>query len=314
MSRWQRLSLSVIAAAVLAIAAVLPATAQAPAAGETAADAGSTKSVPAPDVGDSVLDTQPILEVDPEDPYKAREPEEKEQEPTLLPEGKRLFDREGTIARTGGESLFVFTSGERPMVLLPSKPLERAENLSEFGRKSLTFVASGVVYEYRGRNYLLLEDDPQVAGGKGGEHPPAAGSEPGPAEPAAQTSDGDAPPTDRDAPPDESRLSLPDAQPVPAGRNPLSGQTGGLYREGRRLMDREGRVNRVGSRTLFIFDTGDAPVVLMPNKKLERMEILSDLGRKSMRFRVSGRISEYRGRNYLSMTKLVVIPKAMEHL
>ena len=275
-----------------------------------AADVGATKSGPAPDVGDSVLDTQPILEVDPQAPYKAREPEEKKEEPTLLPEGKRLFDREGTIARAAGESLFVFASGERPMVLLPSKPLERAENLSEFGGKPLTFVASGVVYEYQGRNYLLLEDDPRVAAGTGAA-PPADAA---PAEAADQPSGGDAPPRDRDVPPDESQLALPDAQAMPVGRNPLSGQTGGLYREGRRLMDREGRVNRVGNQTLFIFDTGDTPVVLMPSKKLDRMEILSDLGRKPMRFRISGRISEYRGRNYLSMTKLVVIPKAMENL
>jgi len=87
-----------------------------------------------------------------------------------------------------------------------------------------------------------------------------------------------------------------------------------LLPEDKRLIDREGRLVREGTTSIFVFDNGDTPVVLIPNLKLQRMEELSDYGRQPVRFRISGRITEYRGRNHLAMTKLVVIPKAVEDL
>jgi len=309
----QRLFPCVIAALMLVGHVATPTMAQRPAVVDITADEDDAGKAQEPAGENSVLDTQPILEVDPNDPYKARQPEKKEAAPILVREGKRLFDREGTIVRKGAESHFVFASGERPMVLLACKPLERAENLSEFGKKPLAFLAAGIVCEYRGRNYLLLEDDARVSDGAAQEPgaPPRPATRPSP-DPGKKKSG----PSDRDGPPGESDLSVPAAQAaptVPGTQAPPAGPPR-LYREGKRLMDREGRVNRLGDQTVFIFDTGDTPVVLLPNKKLERMETLTDFGRKPMRFRISGRVSEYRGRNHLSMTKMVVIPKAVEKL
>ena len=87
-----------------------------------------------------------------------------------------------------------------------------------------------------------------------------------------------------------------------------------LVQDGRWLVDREGRIDRVGEETRFIFDSGDEPMALLPNAKLERIEALSDYGRRGQRFRVSGSVTAYRGRNFLVLSKVLIIPKAIEDL
>lgn len=125
----------------------------------------------------------------------------------------------------------------------------------------------------------------------------------------------------RSAPPDESGTED-DAKPVEDSRSVIGAlsmrrsATGEalLIPDGRLLVDREGRIDRVGDETRFVFDSGDEPMTLLPNAKLERIEDASDYGRRGQRFRVSGEITAYRGRNFLILSKVLIIPKAIEDL
>jgi len=90
-----------------------------------------------------------------------------------------------------------------------------------------------------------------------------------------------------------------------------------LHREGEFIFDRMGRLthNADGSRAEFTFDSDgktlkDPPLVILPNLKLMQMEDIAKLNRHDMRFRVTGMITEYRGRNYLLLEKVLVPPDA----
>ncbi|MDP6381536.1 MAG: hypothetical protein QF662_09345, partial [Phycisphaerae bacterium] len=64
-----------------------------------------------------------------------------------------------------------------------------------------------------------------------------------------------------------------------------------LKTEGRRLINRAGRlVRREGGELVFIFDSGDLPVRLSPNKLREQIENRTSYGSKPIRFRISGLI------------------------
>lgn len=80
----------------------------------------------------------------------------------LMPDGARIVDRAGRLTRDGDYLTFTFESRgegpiEVPLRLLPNRLLENMEQIAEDGRKSVVFVVSGEVTEYRGVNYLLLE-------------------------------------------------------------------------------------------------------------------------------------------------------------
>ncbi len=97
-------------------------------------------------------------------------------------------------------------------------------------------------------------------------------------------------------------------------RRRATGDESALIQEGRWLIDREGRLDRVDGQTRFIFDSGDEPITLLPNAKLERIEDISDYGRRGQKFRISGAVTVYRGRNYLLLSKVLIIPRAIEDL
>ncbi|MEM8874088.1 MAG: hypothetical protein AAGD32_07490 [Planctomycetota bacterium] len=88
-----------------------------------------------------------------------------------------------------------------------------------------------------------------------------------------------------------------------------------VMREGTFLVDRVGRVERSrdGSLPMFIFESdGDAlqdpPVMLMPNLKLMALEDALDAAEgESLRFRITGELTEYRGRNYVLLQKVIVV-------
>lgn len=80
----------------------------------------------------------------------------------LLPDGSRLVDRSGRLAKAEDYMTFSFESRgkgapERPIRLLPNRLLEDMEMYSEGGAKPVVFVISGEVTEYRGVNYLLIQ-------------------------------------------------------------------------------------------------------------------------------------------------------------
>ena len=92
-----------------------------------------------------------------------------------------------------------------------------------------------------------------------------------------------------------------------------------VLREGTFLVDRVGRLERSadGSQAEFVFDSDgtalqDPPVVIVPNLKLMQMEDAVANSMRDPRFRVSGMVTEYRGRNYVLLEKVVVVPEVLE--
>jgi hypothetical protein len=92
-----------------------------------------------------------------------------------------------------------------------------------------------------------------------------------------------------------------------------------VLREGTFLVDRIGRLSRTadGSQAEFVFESDgtamqDPPLVITPNLKLQQMEDAVSTAIKDPRFRVSGTLTEYRGRNYILLDKVVVVPDILE--
>jgi hypothetical protein len=83
---------------------------------------------------------------------------------TVLREGTPIVNRVGriTLAADGGQSEFVFESDgqalrDPPLIVLPNLNLMLMEDAARNNTREPRFRVSGVVTEYRGRNYLLLE-------------------------------------------------------------------------------------------------------------------------------------------------------------
>ena len=89
-----------------------------------------------------------------------------------------------------------------------------------------------------------------------------------------------------------------------------------VVREGTFLVDRTGRLTRSadGQSWEFTFEADgrtmqDPPVVILPNLKLMAMEQAVKSSNRDLHFRVTGMVTEYNGRNYLLMEKVVVVPQ-----
>ena len=87
-----------------------------------------------------------------------------------------------------------------------------------------------------------------------------------------------------------------------------------LVREGTHLFNRSGRLNHTpdGQTAVFTFDAdgktmGDPPMIILPNLKLGSMEGQVAGLQKDVKFRVSGTVTEYKGRNYLLLDNVVVV-------
>jgi hypothetical protein len=82
---------------------------------------------------------------------------------TVLPEGTFIIDRAGRLTRNrSGQAEFTFDADGRalrdpPMIILPNRELMRMENHVAASSRDLRFRITGMVTEYRGRNYILLE-------------------------------------------------------------------------------------------------------------------------------------------------------------
>lgn len=82
--------------------------------------------------------------------------------PKLYPDGYRIVDRPGRLAREGDYYVFSFESRGRgepelPIRLLPNRLLEDMEIVTAGGTKPVVFVISGELTEYHGVNYLLVQ-------------------------------------------------------------------------------------------------------------------------------------------------------------
>jgi hypothetical protein len=109
-----------------------------------------------------------------------------------------------------------------------------------------------------------------------------------------------------DRPPAQDRTSgagavAPDAQPIT------------VMREGSFIIDRVGRLTRTGDGQMeFSFEADgrsmqDPPVIILPNLKLMMMEDAVAGHNRDLRFRITGVVTEYKGRNYVLLDKVVVV-------
>jgi len=106
-----------------------------------------------------------------------------------------------------------------------------------------------------------------------------------------------------------------DDDPFKPGLPPKRVGPSGLLAEGKRLFNREGRldVDPIG-RAVFVFDSGDKPIHLLENSWREFLEARTDHGRKKVRWRISGLVTVYGKQNYLLLTKCVRIEAEEESL
>jgi hypothetical protein len=92
-----------------------------------------------------------------------------------------------------------------------------------------------------------------------------------------------------------------------------------VIREGSYIVDRTGRLTKSadGQQFEFNFESDgramkDPPVVILPNLKLMAMENAVSGSNRDLRFRITGMVTEYKGRNYVLLEKVVVVPDVMQ--
>ncbi|MFT3785562.1 MAG: hypothetical protein QM770_05285 [Tepidisphaeraceae bacterium] len=83
-------------------------------------------------------------------------------------------------------------------------------------------------------------------------------------------------------------------------------------REGTYRVDRVGRLTRADSGWEFTFESDgkalqDPPVRLLPNLKLQQMEDDLTNANRDLRFQITGMLTEYRGKNYILIEKVIVL-------
>lgn len=86
-----------------------------------------------------------------------------------------------------------------------------------------------------------------------------------------------------------------------------------LRREGDWIRDKVGRLTKSadGQNWEFDFDSDaramqDPPVVILPNLKLMQMEAAVTGSNRDLKFRITGMLTEYKGRNYILLEKAMV--------
>src|SRR5262249_47312947 len=91
-----------------------------------------------------------------------------------------------------------------------------------------------------------------------------------------------------------------------------------LIREGDSVVDRVGRLNKgPDGQFEFTFDSDgknlqDPPMVILPNLALYRMETAVTSASRDLKFRISGQVTEYKGKNYILIDKVVVPPETTQ--
>jgi len=103
--------------------------------------------------------------------------------------------------------------------------------------------------------------------------------------------------------------------PFTPGPRPVAKKRSDAIDEGKRLFDREGRleVDPLG-RPLFVFDSGDKPMQLLENTQRELLENATDRGKRHAKWRISGIVTVYEGKNFLLVTRATRILAEQEKL
>ena len=119
---------------------------------------------------------------------------------------------------------------------------------------------------------------------------------------------------------------IPDAPPaVDATSGDAAVAPGGtptkVTREGTLLLDRIGRLTRSDDGKTFEFTIDsdgrrmtDAPMILLPNRRLQQLEDRVQSSYRDLKIRASGEVMEYRGRNYLLLQRWSVVPEVVQPL
>ena len=88
-----------------------------------------------------------------------------------------------------------------------------------------------------------------------------------------------------------------------------------VLREGTFLVDRTGRLTRGADAQSweFAFEADgktmkDPPVVILPNLKLMAMVDAIKNANRDLKFKITGMVTEYNGRNYVLLEKVLVVP------
>ncbi len=242
----------------------------------------------------------------------------------ILHEGSDVVDRSGRL-RKRPDSLyqeFIFDNKDdeiplAPMRVLPDLKLMSMEDAVGATRPGLRFTISGTVTEYKGANYILLESGPDDLG-----RPMAAPmvSRSAPTGPASademlsqmlknDTTGGARPMPARLPAPSVDRSSGPGA--VAPGAPLLN-----VLREQSEIIDRTARISHGSDERQIelVFESDgaamqDPPLIILPNLKCAAMEGAAAVVNREPRFRVTGTVTEYRGRNYILLEKVVVLPE-----
>lgn len=252
--------------------------------------------------------------------------------PRLIREGTEIDGRQGRLEDVPGSQypVFVFdpAKGRAKLPALPVLPdlkLMAMENAQGATRRSLNFTVSGTVTEYRDKNYILLYSDPMEF-----DSDMIRASAPLISAPATPLL-----PSTRPLTADQmlDQMLATEARPtpqVPILPPPAVDQTSGshavapgapvlnLRREQSQIVDQVARLTRTpgtAQQELALESDGqsmqDPPLIILPNLKLQEMEDAA-AGNRDPRFSVTGTVTEYRGRNYILLEKVVVIPDAAE--
>jgi hypothetical protein len=118
--------------------------------------------------------------------------------------------------------------------------------------------------------------------------------------------------------PDVDIPPIPEVQkedPFKPGPRPVAKKKSDAIDEGKRLFDREGRLEVDPlDRPYFIFDSGDRPMQLLENTQRELLESVTDRGKRHARWRISGIVTVYEGKNFLLVTRATRILAEQEKL
>ncbi len=258
-------------------------------------------------------------------------------------EGTHFVSRTGRLSRTtdGQQMIFSFdndgTESTAPkMIVQPNLNLFLMESVLSNRSNPVSFRVSGTVTEYKGLNYILLDSVQTTLKTVAPAATKPIASAPLPRiEPVPPLTTALAPPrVTLPVPSAEAtmnRLLAPpptvgDELPVTAGVSSAHDTSTGkasvapdapvlkVIREGTHLTDQIGRLNHStdGKQAILTFDTDgktmqDPPMIILPNMKLAAMEGAVLSLARDVHFRVSGTVTEYKGRNYILLNKAVVI-------
>jgi hypothetical protein len=257
-------------------------------------------------------------------------------QPFFVPhEGTYLNRRPGKLARSPDGKSWQFTPDPMmanavsmpTLTVLPCRALAAMEEALK-GASEGRFVVSGTVTMYNTQPFVVVD---------------LATTGEAPATLAAEKTEPLPPPTPTTAPPapaaPEQMLNQmlrsaagtgvgSAARPLQPTTSPTKDLTSGagavapgaptlsVIREGTFLVDRTGRLVRGadGQSYEFAFESDgramkDPPVIILPNLKLMAMEQAAKGSNRNLRFRITGMVTEYNGRNYVLLEKVVVVPE-----